>query len=440
MEKIKLFLCYPALLFVITIVPLSCKRAQHFELSRFVSPETCAGCHGDIYDQWKGSMHSLSHGDPIYLKVALHDLKGLTDPDEIKEAELCVKCHTPVGFVSGLPVKTSDHGKEIPELAQKGVQCDFCHSATGAGKIYNADLRLDPGNGEEDPGTKRGPHRDSVSDYHKSDFSKFHTRSEICGVCHDVRHVVFGTKLETSYEEWEKSPYASQGIPCQGCHMYQRPGVPATGSTERPLNPGESASGGPERKHVHTHYFAGGNSLVPGLSGAAVNANLAEERLKNAAVVSIDESGAGGTIRITVKNTGAGHSIPTGLAHVRQVWLEVKVTGRGGKTLVHSGRIETNGALDPSSVIYHVVFGDGKGNPVYNVAKAREILKDRRIEAMKSLSESYQLPEGSKGPFTVEAKLWYRLAPQEIIDAVAGKGAFKLPSVLMASDRKIINP
>ncbi len=432
---------YAAVLLVAAMIPLTaCTRTRHFELSRFVSPETCAGCHGDIYDQWKGSIHSLSHGDPIYLKVALNDLKGLTDPDEIKEAELCVKCHTPVGFVSGMPVKTSDHVKEIPELAQKGVQCDFCHSATGAGKIYNADLRLDPGRGEDDPGTKRGPRRDSVSDYHESEYSKFHTRSEICGTCHDVRHVVFGTKLETSYEEWEASPYPSKGIPCQGCHMYQRPGVAATGSTERPSNPGESASGGPEREHVHTHYFAGGNTLVPALSGSSVHAGLAEERLKNAATVSIDGSVKAGSIRVTVKNTGAGHSIPTGLAHVRQVWLEVKVTGEGGKTLLHSGRIENNGALDPSSVVYQVVFGDGKGNPVYNVAKAREILKDRRIEAMKSLSESYKLPDGSKGPFTVEAKLWYRLAPQELIDAVAGKGALKIPSVLMASDRTTIKP
>ncbi len=436
--KQKIFYTFSAVIFITAAIALSCARVQHYELSRFVSPETCGGCHGNIYDQWKGSMHSLSHDDPLYLKVALHDLKGLDDPDEIKEAEMCVKCHTPVGFVSGMPVKTSDHTKEIPELAKKGVQCDFCHSSVGAGKIYNADLKLDPGHGEDDPGTKRGPRRDAESDYHKSVYSKFHTRSEICGVCHDVRHVVFGTKLETSYEEWKNGPYAKQGIPCQGCHMYQRPGMPATGSTERPDNPGESASGGPERKHVYTHYFAGGNTLIPSLDGSTTHSALAEARLKNAAVVAIDDGLSEGRIRITVKNTGAGHSIPTGLAHVRQVWLEVKATTPGGGTILHSGRIEPNGSLDTSSVIYNVVFGDGKGNPVYNVAKAREILKDRRIEASKSLTESYSLPEGATGPITVEAKLWYRLAPQELVDSVVGKGAIKIPTVLMASDKKSV--
>ncbi len=437
MKKVIIYSCAAAV-FTAAAVALSCSRERHFELSRFVSPETCSGCHGTIYDQWKGSMHSLAHADPLYLKVALHDLKGLTDPDEIKESEMCVKCHTPVGFVSGMPVKTSDHLKDIPELAKEGVQCDFCHSSTGAGKLYNADLKLDPGHGEGDPGIKRGPRRDAESDYHKTAYSKFHTGSEICGVCHDVRHVVFGTKLETSYEEWKGSPYAKQGIPCQGCHMYQRPGVAATGSTERPNNPGEAASGGPERSHVFTHYFAGGNNLIPGLYGASTHSVMAEGRLKNAAKVKIDDTLSKGRVRLTVTNTGAGHSIPTGLAHVRQVWLEVRVTGAGGKTILHSGRIEGNGALDSSSVIYHVVFGDGKGNPVYNVAKAREILKDRRLEAMKSLAETYTLPEGASGPFTVEAKLWYRLAPQEIVDSVAGKGAMKIPTVLMASDKKTI--
>ncbi|HNW30379.1 MAG TPA: multiheme c-type cytochrome [Spirochaetota bacterium] len=82
----------------ISIMFFSCGKIQHYELSRFISPETCGGCHGDIYEQWKGSMHSLSHVDPLYREVALHDLKGLTDSDEIKEAEHCVSCHTPVGF------------------------------------------------------------------------------------------------------------------------------------------------------------------------------------------------------------------------------------------------------------------------------------------------------------------------------------------------------
>ena len=347
-------------------------------------------------------------------------------------------CHTPVGFVSGMPARTSDHLKKIPELAQKGIQCDFCHSATGARKIYNAEIKLEPGNGEENPGTKRGPRTDARSDYHKSAYSPFHTRSEICGVCHDVRHVVFGTKLETPYEEWKNGPYAAKGIQCQGCHMHQRPGVPATGSTARPDNPGESVSGGPARGHVFTHYFVGGNTLVPPLFGNREQVVMAEERLKNAATVQLDGAISGGILRVTVTNTGAGHSIPTGLSHVRQIWIEVTVTGAGGKVLYRSGATDQAGVIGGPAVIYNTVFGDGNGRPVMNVAQARSILKDRRIGPMKSVTESYRLPEIREGSVTAEVKLWYRIAPQELVDAVLGKGKLKIPAVLMSSDKKTL--
>jgi hypothetical protein len=36
----------------------------------------------------------------------------------------------------------------------------------------------------------------------------------------------------------------------------------------------------------------------------------------------------------------------------------------------------------------------------------------------------------------IKVKLWYRLAPQEMADAVLGKGQLIIPKVLMASDKK----
>ncbi len=421
-----------------SMIFLSCSKVPHYELSRFISPETCGGCHASIYEQWKGSMHSLSHVDPLYKEVALHDLKGLTDSDEIKEAEHCVICHTPVGFFSGMPVKTSDHLKKIPELAAKGVQCDFCHSSTGARKIYNADLKLDPGNGEENPGIKRGPHADSKPEFHKAAYSKFHKQAEICGVCHDVRHVVFGTKLESPYEEWKNGPYAERNIPCQDCHMRQRPGIAATGSTERPDNPGSSAEGAPERKHIYTHYFTGTNTLVPGQFGNKDQITMAEERLKNAATVAIADAIKRGKLQVNVTNSGAGHRLPTGLSHVRQMWLEVTVSGKNGNVLYHSGGLDPQGRLEQKTVLYNTVFGDGKGKQVMNVAKAREILKDKRIAPLKSSQESFLLPQIKEQSVTVDVKLWYRLAPQELVDAVVGSGKIKIPVVLMASDKKVV--
>ena len=55
------------------------QAADLIEPSRFISPETCAGCHSDIYSQWENSTHSLAHTDPIYNAVAAFFLKGLTE-------------------------------------------------------------------------------------------------------------------------------------------------------------------------------------------------------------------------------------------------------------------------------------------------------------------------------------------------------------------------
>lgn len=437
---IALFLLYPIIIF-------SCSRVQHFELSRFISPEVCGGCHDEIYQQWKSSMHNLSHLDQLYRAAAFHYLKRLTDINEIKEAEHCVVCHTPVGYFTGFPKKVSeerDNPSKIAEIVKKGVQCDFCHSATGAYAVYNNQIKLDPGYGEANPGIKRGPFKDSHSDFHKSEYSQFHMSSEICGVCHDVRHVVYGTPLETTYLEWIKSPYNAKDpqkrITCQGCHMYQRPGIPATGSTERPKNPGIAAIGGPLREHIFTHYFVGGNVVIPSLSGDVVKAKMAEERLKNSAALSINESYlASKKIGIIVENIGAGHYLPTGLTDVRQMWLEVIVRDKTGKIIFSSGVADKKGYLPEGTVIFNTVFGDGKGNPVSNIAKAREVLRDHRIPPKEKVEEVFVLPESLPKKVAVNVRLLYRSANQKFVDELLGEGAIRLPIVVMAELKKEIS-
>ncbi len=444
--KTTIVIALAALCSIYPLVMISCSRVQHFELSRFIAPETCGGCHDAIYDQWKNSMHHLSQVDSLYRAAAFHYLEGLTDTDEIKEAESCVKCHTPVGFFTGFPKTVSQERDEpgrVPEIARQGIQCDFCHSATGAYAVYNNQIKLDPGYGESDPGVKRGPFGDSKSDFHKNAFSKFHTSSEICGVCHDVRHVVFGTKLETTYEEWSKSPYNSSNVkehvPCQGCHMYQRPGVPATGSTSRPKNPGTAAVDGPHREHIYTHYFVGGNAVIPPLHDDRVKADMAVERLRNAAVLSIDGSKIGeGKIFVRVTNTGAGHYLPTGVSDIRQMWLEVVVKDEAGRTVYTTGVADARGYLPGKAIVFNTVFGDGKGNAVGNLAKAREVLRDHRVPPKGTLTEAIYLPTAPAGKVLVSARLLYRSVPQKLVDSLMGNSIIRIPVIVMAEARKTL--
>jgi len=430
---------------MVSALVFSCIKKEHHELSQFISPDTCGGCHDEIFDQWQNSMHGLAHKDPLYREVALFLRKELTERSEVAEAESCVKCHTPVGYITGITGSTTEEltGKNIPGILKQGIQCDYCHSATGAKKMYNNGLTLKPGRGEDEPGIKRGPYSDSKSDFHDSAFSEFHTSSEICGTCHNVNHVVYGTKLESTFDEWENSPYNSSDpnkrITCQGCHMYQRPGVPATGETPRPLNPGYASADGPERPHVFTHYFVGGNTLVPGMFRDSKKGKMAEERLKNAAGLSIDYSGiSSGNLIVSVKNTGAGHYLPTGLTDTRQMWLEISVKNERGGVVYSSGKLDKDGYITDNTFIYNTVFGDGKGNAVTNIAKAKEIIKDRRIPPLKSLDEKIEIGKGNYKKLNVRIRLLYRIAPQKLADQVLGKGKLKLPVVQMEELNKII--
>mmetsp|Transcript_3439 Transcript_3439/g.2040 ORF Transcript_3439/g.2040 Transcript_3439/m.2040 type:complete len:453 (-) Transcript_3439:3625-4983(-) len=433
-----------AIIFVALIILLlsssSC-LTEDYQLSRFISPDTCGDCHSEIFDQWQNSMHNLSQKDPIYLNVAKFILNGLTDKDEIAEAESCVKCHVPVGFITGYPKKSSDDKKTIPELATHGIQCDYCHSAVNAKKMYNNDLILEPGNGEDEPGIKRGPFSDSDSDFHETEFSKFHTSSEICGTCHNVKHVVFKTNLETTYEEWKNGPYNSldqkKRITCQGCHMYQRPGIPATGSTERPENPGTASDDGPVRNHIFTHYFVGANSFVPGQFDDQIKRKMAEDRLKNSATISLDyKQITKGKLIIKIKNTGAGHYLPTGLTDIRQMWLEILIKDENKRVIYSSGKLDKDNYIPSGTIIFNTVFGDGKGNPVINIAKAREILKDKRIPPLKTVSETITLPKRDWNSLAVNVKLLYRSAPQKIMDMVSVKGKNKLPIITISEAKK----
>ncbi len=416
---------------------------EKIDIDRFISPETCQGCHDKIFEQWENSMHNLSHKDPVYLRTAQFLRKGLINEGEIKEAESCVKCHTPVGVVTGFPEKLSDDLSKTPEIATQGIQCDYCHSAVTIKQMYNNGLVLKPGQGEDEPGIKYGPFDDPIPDFHEAQYSKMHTESKICGTCHDVKHLAFGTNLETTYTEWKNSPYNSKDpekkIECQGCHMYQRPGIPSTGSTPRPENPGSATDYSDERPHLFTHYFVGANSSVPGSFEARDKGRMAIERLQNAATLFVDTSLIKQKkINITVANTGAGHSIPTGVGDLRQVWLEITIQDKASKIIFQTGALNDKHELSRDAVIFRTVFGDEKGNEVINIAKAKQVLKDNRIKAKQSVIEIIDLPLVPRKDAMIIVRLLYRGMPRKILNMIPGKPFEPLPIIEMAKVQKQI--
>lgn len=413
-------------------------------VSQFIDPTVCGKCHSEKFKQWNGSMHSKAFYDPLWRKATKLFFREAVSEDELLEMKACIKCHTPLGFRSYLISSPGDDYDKLASLPAQGIFCNWCHNINEVKHIGDAGYDVAPGSGEEDPSTMLGPLKDATSDFHPSKYSELHTKSEFCGLCHNVSHAGNKLPLEQTYDEWKNSPYNTGNpdttVNCQDCHMRQKPGFPSTGKTQRPDNPGKAADNGPFRKHTWTHYFVGANAIATKLQGSDVHAQMAVERLKHAADLKLIKTGSYNKsglshIKIKVINSGSGHYLPTGLTELRQMWLSVSITDAKEKTILKSGSLDNNGKIDDNAIIYYTQLGNKKGEPVVNVALADRILFDRRIPPKGYLIEKYafQMPSDAVSPITVEAVLNYRSVSQSLAKALLGKHAPNIPVVEMVS-------
>ncbi len=403
------------------------QNAIAIQTSDYIQPEVCGGCHTDIYAQWNGSMHSNSHKDPVYEKLFLmasRETNNTFNP-------FCSKCHVPIDFLAG-NIPSADNYK-VSEISEKGISCDFCHTVNASSGIGNGAFISSPGK------IKRGPFDDSnYSTFHLTAYSQLHTRSEFCGMCHNVNHPFNGLVLENTYSEWKEGPY-NETTQCQDCHM--TPGV-----TGFKANPGRAAAGAPLRENIYTHYFVGGNSMLPGILGSPEHERLARERLQSAARVDIlkfEKTDDNKTVNLAIKvsNIGAGHMLPTGLTEARMIWLEVEAKDGSGKTIFESGKIDKDGYVDHDAVRYHTVFGDSNGEHTEKVWLAEKILLDNRIPPKGYSIENYtfSMLGDFEGSLSVAVRLNYVSATQELSDILFGKGVIKPPVVEMASAKGTID-
>jgi hypothetical protein len=311
--------------------------------------------------------------------------------------------------------------------------------------IGDARYKVDPGGGEEAPSTMLGPFKDAYSNVHPTKYSALHTRSEFCGLCHNVSHAINRLPLETTYDEWKNSPYNTGDpettISCQDCHMRQRPGVPSTGKTERPDNPGKASRYGPQRKHVWTHYFVGANAIMTKQFRSDTHAQMALQSLQHTADLKIMKNSTyrkneTSDIKVKVINSGAGHYLPTGITSIRQMWLYVKVSDSNGNVLFQSGELDEKGEIDESAVMYHTVLGNEQGEPVRNIAKAVTVLHDHRVPPKDHIIEtvSFRIPPDAVSPLLIKATLKYRSISQPLAQELMGDEAPNIPVINMVSD------
>lgn len=396
--------------------------------AEFTEPETCAECHPQQYEEWRGSMHSMAFQDPIYqgeLKLAIeavgHDV-----------AKQCEGCHTAAAVVTG-EIKGAGL-KDLSPMAMAGVSCDICHSIKGhthwqtpTHQPENGSMILSPGkevNGEVVL-TKYGPFpvgEDCGEDFHQCVESPLHLKAELCASCHQITHYDKHTPLEMTYTEWKNSSYAANDTTCQDCHMVELETFKRSADTFQK----------PVRDEYH-HYFNGANFLLYSLTEMAAKKAGDEElatsahqkyemavgRLQAAAELDIDpvyRDGKLAEVKVRVNNRRAGHNLPTSLTNIRQMWLEVTATNASGKVIMSSGKIDAKGELPEGTRRFN---SDGMGENMHFAIDPWEIISFSKHDTIppKGYREVYYgLSSDDAGPITLNVKLRFRQANQKVAE------------------------
>jgi len=350
------------------------------EAREFPSSETCAGCHSQIAKQWHQSVMSHAVSSPVMIAQVALAVK------ENREAghplgTICTACHGPIGtaltnkdtlpFKSdvGLPTDPEGGGKDL--VLGEGVTCVVCHAldnAPGVGDgakplpVNHAGLTsLGVMHGPKLPGGEPIPVPDhqivtggymGERDAIRSDEIQ---TSNLCGACHEVAVDLNNDKnidrkaepgkqpdlvLQTTYLEWAEDyaeGAANLGVSPQGCVACHAQ------ATQAPIVDSAPFGGSPPERVQHNHAFVGVDyDLTPGHPGLSQDEfdQFLQERtdllrqavgiaqggdVNDAPGFSLKLKKSNGQLEadVKIKNLGDGHTLPTGFAFVRQMWIEI---------------------------------------------------------------------------------------------------------------------
>ncbi|HEX4913739.1 MAG TPA: hypothetical protein VFV51_07270, partial [Vicinamibacterales bacterium] len=292
-------------------------------------------------------------------------------------------------------------------------------------------------------------------------------RSEVCATSHTLyTHSLNASGEATSefpeqmpYQEWLHSEFR-ESQSCQSCHMpIVTEAVPIASVLGQP------------REAVSRHDFRGANFLMLGILNrfraelgtvarpAELDAAVMRSKAflqSSSASISVDGERRGDSrldADVIVRNL-AGHKLPTAYPS-RRSWLHVTVRDGDGRLLFSSGQVEPSGAIAGNDndvdatrfephyreirsgdevQIYEAIMGTATGAVTTGLLSAVSYLKDNRLAPRgfdkRTASADVAVhgdaladPDfvagedrvrysvdiaGARGPFTVEAQLWYQ--------------------------------
>ncbi len=408
-----------------------------------LTAQACSFCHGN-YDEthepfrpWAASMMGQAARDPLF-----HACLAIANQDAPGSGDLCIRCHTPGGWLAGRSTPTD--GSALTGADFEGVTCNFCHRMVDPDYTVGVDPAVDfdildnledqpvnPHSGHYvvDPlDRRRGPF-DLGKEFFYHDWlqSPFTQDSAMCATCHDVSNPVYerqpdGTyapgawdtpaasfdkydqfPVERTYSEWLMSDFADGPIDmtgrfggnnplvssCQDCHMPD-----ATGR-------GCAFEDRPVRDDLPQHHFNGGNTwvlrairnLYPDsetfLTEESVNASIARavQMLENASDMDLTSDGSTLSVRITNES---GHKLPTGYPEGRRMWLNVQFYDATDALIAERGHYDaaTADLTTGDTKVYEAELGitpdvaaaiGAPAGPGFHFAINNTVVKDNRI-------------------------------------------------------------
>ena len=452
---------------------------------KFIPAETlmmddyCLKCHQDAYKGWYHSSHHFSSFNNMAYLASVRETRqvSLKRDGNTKGARWCAGCHDPVPFFSGEFDDPKYDDVKNP-TSQAGITCTVCHAISNVNSTRgNADYTI------EEPqhypfAASKNPWLQWVNntlvkakpEMHKKTFLKPAIKgSAFCSTCHKVsipyalNHYKDFLRGQNHYDTFLLSGVSGHGARsfyyppvakgrCVDCHMNL---VPSRDFGARDFD----GQGGRE---IHNHFFPAANTGLAAIRGEPAVAEIHAKYLREAKVrvdlfalrdgPGIDapmlgplrpdaptlKVGKPYLVEVVVRTLGLGHPFSQGTVDSNEIWVEL--TARAGDRVIgRSGGIGGDGTVDPYSHFINVYMLDRHGNRIdrRNPQDIFVPLYNKQIPpgAGQVVHFGLDVPEGLKGPVTLEAKVNYRKFDRKYLDYIFGKAQGPaLPVVVMASD------
>jgi hypothetical protein len=191
-------------------VPLQGDAPETFSsLEASLQPATCGTCHVPQYEDWQTTIHSGAFSPGLAGQLVNWESY------DYETVRSCLACHAPLSEQSAQVPDTTGVLVSNPvfdaSLQQSGLVCAACH--VRGWQRYGPPRR----DGQLTPAAPPGsPHGGATR-------TEYFEDSRFCAGCHQFEFPApNGKSLQNTFEEWEASRYAEQGLGCQGCHMPER--------------------------------------------------------------------------------------------------------------------------------------------------------------------------------------------------------------------------